>query len=117
MSLTECRQNRLEGPVHPLSYAVALRVIRSFVTGGDGVTCAEVSEVLAGELTSVVHHNVARKAVVCHILPHVFYDCVCVFCFKGKEPNKPTLMIYNSKHISISLYTICQVCQVYSHSL
>ncbi len=71
--------------MHPFCDTVALRVIRCGVTGGDGVTCAEVSEVFAGELASVVHHEVARRTVVRHILPHVFNDVVFVFCFKGEK--------------------------------
>ncbi len=64
--------------MHSFGDTVALRVIRCGVVGCDGVTCAEVSEVFAGELASVVHHDVARRTVVCHILPHVFNDVV--FC-------------------------------------
>ncbi len=71
--------------MHSFGDTVALRVIRCGVAGCYGVTCAEVSEVFAGELASVVHHNIARGPVVCHILPHVFNDVVCVFCFKGEN--------------------------------
>ncbi len=56
-----------------------------YIAGRDSMACTEVLEVFAGELASVVHHNTARGPVVCHILPHVFYDVVCVFGFEGKK--------------------------------
>ncbi len=73
-------------------------------------------EVFAGELASVVHHNVARSAVVCHVLPHVFYDVLCVFCFKGEKPNKSTVMIHYCEYIAVSLYTSCHISEIYSYS-
>ncbi len=69
---------------------VALGVVRGGVASRDVMSCAEVLEVFAGELASVVHDNVAGSAVVCHVLPHVFNDVVCVFCFEGEKPNKQT---------------------------
>ncbi len=59
-------------------------MVRGGVARRDGVQCAEVLEVFAGELASVVHDDVAMSAVVCHVLPHVFYNVLCVCCFEGE---------------------------------
>ncbi len=64
--------------MHTLGDAVSLRVVRSGVTGVDGVSPAKFLEVLTSELASVVHHNVAGSAIISQVLPHVFYDSVCV---------------------------------------
>ncbi len=94
MTLTECRQDRLQGLVHSFSDAVPLGVVRGGVARCDGVSCAEVFEVFPGELASVVHDYVARSAVVCQVLPHVLYNVLCVFCFEGEKPDKPTVMVH-----------------------
>ncbi len=60
-------------------------MVRGGVASRDVVLCAEVLEVVAGELASVVHDDVAGSAVVCHVLPHVFNNVLCVFCFEGEN--------------------------------
>ncbi len=64
--------------------------IRRGVVQGDVVTFAELLELLAGELSSVVQDDALRGPVVRHVLGHVFNDVCCVFGFKGEK----TLHIY-----------------------
>ncbi len=92
-------------------------MVRCGVARCYGVSCAEVLEVFAGKLASVVHNSVAGRAVVCHILPHVLYNVLCVFCFEGVKPNKPTVMVPYSEHIAVSLYTSCHISEIYAYSL
>ncbi len=98
--------------MHTLGDAVSLGVVRGGVAGIDGVSLAKLLEVLASELASVVHHNVAGSAIISYVLSHVFYDHVCVFCFKWEEPNKSAVMIYYSENIYITLNSSNHVCEI-----
>ncbi len=102
--------------MHSFSDAVALGMVQCGVARCDGVPCAEVLEVFAGELASAVHDSVARSAIVCHILPHVLYNVLCVFCFEGEKPNKSTVMVHYSEHVAVSLYTSCHISEIYAYS-
>ncbi len=45
--------------------------------------CDKCHPFYTGKFASVVHDDVAGSAVVCHVLPHVFYDVLCVFRRSG----------------------------------
>lgn len=80
------------------------------------MSLTELLEVLAGEFTSAVQHNVPWSPVVSHILPQVFWDLSCVPCFKGEEPNESTIMINYCKDIPVTLDSINHVSNIYANS-
>ncbi len=83
----------------------------------DVLLVADLLELSAGELLSVVQHDAARGPVVCHILPKCLCDMCSVFSFEGEEPNKPTVVVYDSESIPEAMVTRYHVRQVYAYPL